>query len=280
MNGNRPAVIVPAHNEEVVITRTLTTLLRSAEPGEFEVFVVCNGCHDRTAERVRADFADVNVIELTEASKTAAINAGIQASNAPKVMLLDADIELSTDNARALINALDAPGIEAAIGHMSIDDSGSSWLVRSFYRVWAQHPYLKNGKFAAAIAISKSALDRIAELPSVVADDTYLQRMIPADRVAVVETVHFLARVPKSLRALIRVRSRIHRGNRELQQALPSHTQAPKRQARQLAGEVWQRPSLWLHVPCYLTVAVAARLLSTNGNQTWERDLTTRSTAS
>ena len=36
-------VIIPAHNEASVIRRTLSTLLRPASAGEFEVIVVCNG---------------------------------------------------------------------------------------------------------------------------------------------------------------------------------------------------------------------------------------------
>ena len=64
-------VIVPAHNEEAVIGRTLRALLGSAAPGEFEVLVVCNGCTDRTAALVRSEFPSVRVLERSEASKTA-----------------------------------------------------------------------------------------------------------------------------------------------------------------------------------------------------------------
>ncbi len=125
-------VIVPAYNEEAVILRTLSVLLADAEAGEFDVTVVCNGCHDRTADIVRRAFKAVRVIELAEASKTAAINSGLRSVGDNGVLLLDADIEISTKSARALINALGRPGKEAAIGFMHIDVEGASWPVRSF----------------------------------------------------------------------------------------------------------------------------------------------------
>jgi glycosyltransferase involved in cell wall biosynthesis len=53
MSSPTRSIVIPAHNEEAVIARTLATLLRTAMPREFEVIVVCNGCSDRTAETVR-----------------------------------------------------------------------------------------------------------------------------------------------------------------------------------------------------------------------------------
>jgi glycosyltransferase involved in cell wall biosynthesis len=276
MNDAPTAVIIPAHNEEAVIERTLTTLLRSAKPGEFLVYVVCNGCGDETAKRVRNTFPEVTVLELTEASKTVAINAGLRASRAARVLLLDADIELCTQDARSLTSALDDPAVDAAIGHMEIDDSDSCWAVKSFYRIWAHQPYLKDGKFAAAIALSRSVLDRIGELPKVTADDTYLRQMISKDHTVVLDQVRFRARVPKLAATLIRVRARVHRGNRELRRHLPDGSSPPAKRGWQFAGEISKRPALWLDVPCYLAIAVASRFLAAKGPQSWERDLTTR----
>jgi glycosyltransferase involved in cell wall biosynthesis len=277
--AERPtAVIVPAHNEEAVIGRTLDTLLRDARPGEFRVIVVCNGCRDQTAEYVRRKFADVDVIELPQASKTAAINAGLGVARDADVLLLDADIELSTVSARSLVGALAAPGIEAAIGHMRTDVCGSSWAVRAFYRVWAEHPYLGSGKFAAAIALSNQAVQRIGKLPDVIADDTYLRRMFAKERIAVVDDVHFLVRVPRSLTALVRVRSRIHRGNRELSHVLPAQPHSSRKQALELVRRVCRQPAKWIDVPCYVMVGVAARLFAMTGNGNWERDLSSRQT--
>lgn len=46
------SVIVPAHNEEQVIGRLLEQLLDDPDGG-LEIWVVCNGCTDRTADVAR-----------------------------------------------------------------------------------------------------------------------------------------------------------------------------------------------------------------------------------
>ena len=270
------AIIVPAHNEAAVIIRTLTGLLHDAMPGEFSVTVVCNGCTDRTAALVRRHFDTVNVIEISEASKTAAINAGLRAARNTDVLLLDADIEISAAEVRALLDALATPGIEAAIGHMRIDVEGGSWPVRAFYRVWSRHPYVARGKFAAVIALSKTAVGRIGLLPRVIADDTYLWRQFAPQNIAVVDGVSFTARVPRTLAALIRVRSRVHRGNRELDRVLARQSRFPGHRQRGLLGALVRHPAAWVDLPCYVAVSLAARLLAVAGKRTWERDLTSR----
>ena len=268
-------VIIPAFNEEAVIERTLDVLLGDAESVEFEVIVVCNGCNDDTAASVRSKFPRVTVVEIEEASKTAAINTGISTASAGPVLLLDADIELDTRSARAMIAAVIRPGIDAAIGHMSVDTEGADWIVRAFYRVWMEHPYLRNGKFAAAIALSPTGRIRIGTLPAVTADDTYLRRIIPTDRVAVERSVSFRVRAPRTIRSLLQVRSRSYRGNRQLSNYAQTNEQP--REARGLLFNLSLKPVLWLYVPIYLAVTLSARGLSYyNSGIRWERDLTTR----
>ena len=270
-------IIIPAHNEESVIGRTLGALLQQARANEFGVIVVCNGCSDGTAAFVRRRFPSVTVLERDEASKTAAINAGIGASSGGPVLLLDADIELDTGGARALLEAVRRPGVEAAIGHMVAGTDGAHWLVRAFYRVWMEHPYLRNGKFAAAIALSSAGLARLGTLPRVTADDSYLRRLIPSERVAVVDSVRFLVRTPRTVRSLVRVRSRSYRGNRELEALDSCHRADLSGEANGLLRRIAVRPKLWPDACVYLAVTLAARGLSrrTNGPR-WERDLTTR----
>jgi cellulose synthase/poly-beta-1,6-N-acetylglucosamine synthase-like glycosyltransferase len=273
------AVIVPAYNEEQVIVETLEHLLREAEAGEFEVTVVCNGCRDRTAEVTRNAFQEVNVIELSEASKTAAINAGLETVRSPKIVLLDSDIRISTDDCRALVKALDDPDADAAIGHMVVDDDQCTRSVKAYYRVWTTHPYVRRGKFAAAFAVSKKAMDRIGALPDVIADDTYLKRMIPGERTLVVDNVQFRVNAPRDVATLIRVRSRVQRGNRQLEKHVPRTTHASRSDFRDFLAAVLRRPALWIDIPAYLAITIASRLLALKPTSVWERDLSTRQAA-
>ena len=276
MNHSPIAVIVPAFNEEKVIAGTLEHLLSDAKAGEFEVTVVCNGCHDQTAKVAKKASGDINVIELAKASKTAAINAGLQAVRSSKIVLLDSDIRISTDDCRALAGALDGPGVDAAIGHMDINDSGCARSVKAFYRVWTRHPYVRNGKFAAAFAISRDAMDKIGLLPDVIADDTYLKRMIPNDRVAVVDGVHFCANVPRDIATLIRVRSRVRRGNRQLAHYAPRRKLTSADNKGEFLLSICRQPALWKDIPAYVLVTIASRILALKSTSVWERDVTTR----
>jgi glycosyltransferase involved in cell wall biosynthesis len=280
MKAHRCTIIIPAYNEESVIGRTLDVLLEGARTGEFEVIVVCNGCIDKTAAFVRNRFPSVTVMERDEASKTAAINAGIEAANGEAVLLLDADIELEAKAARALLEAVRTPGIKAAIGHMDVDTNNAHWMVRAFYRVWMEHPYLRNGKFAAAIALSPAGLVHVGSLPRVTADDSFLRRVIPPEQVSVVDSVRFLVRSPRTVRSLVRVRSRSYRGNRELD-SLDSCRQADfSDEAHGLVRHVASRPALWPAACVYFAITLAARGLSRRGTGVrWERDLTSRASS-
>ncbi len=272
-------VIVPAHNEEAVVGRTLTALLDGAVPGEFDVLVVCNGCTDRTADLVRAEFPCARVLELSQASKTAAINAGLRATAGAEILLLDADVELTAAAARALVAALRSQDADAAIGCMDIDDASSSPVVRGFYRIWKEHPYLSRGKFAAAVAISRAATDRIGELPAIVADDSYLWRSIPEKRTVVVDSVRFRVRVPRTLGALVRVRSRIHRGNRQLDRLVERRAQEQVTPKLDFLRRVLARPSLWCAFGCFVMVGCVARARSRVTGPVWERDSGSRQSA-
>ena len=99
------SVIVPAHNEASVVGRALDSLLHEAEPGEFDVIVVCNGCTDDTADTARTR-AGVRVVEIQTASKVAALNAGDEHAQGFPRIYLDADIELSTESLRLVRDAL------------------------------------------------------------------------------------------------------------------------------------------------------------------------------
>ena len=269
------SVVMPAHNEAAVISSSLKALLLDARSGEFEVIVVCNGCSDQTAEIVREGFPSVRVIELERASKTAALNAGLQAATGENVLLLDADIVLQRASAMALLSALEQRGKSVAIGRMSIDVEGASLMVRAFYRVWLLQPYLKVGKFAAAIALTGSAASRLGSLPEVIADDTYLKRQFAEAQVARTQA-SFTVRVPRTLASLVRIRSRSYRGNAQLSAHAPIGARERYRPLIGFAVSLIRRPSLWPCVPVYTAVNCAAKIRAWFSTTRWERDLTSR----
>lgn len=92
------AILVAAHNEELVINKTITSAA-SLVPAS-QIFVASDGSTDTTAQLVRA--AGANVVELNpNRGKAGALSAAIDhfelAKNFEVVMLLDADTQLAPD---------------------------------------------------------------------------------------------------------------------------------------------------------------------------------------
>ena len=120
------SVVIPAHNEQSVLSRCLEALLADAEPGEFEVVVVCNGCTDETATVARGFGDSVQVCGIPVASKIAALNEGdARVSGFPR-FYLDADIVLGTRELRTVADALDDQPLMVAAPRPVVDLNGAS----------------------------------------------------------------------------------------------------------------------------------------------------------
>src|SRR3954469_23894543 len=91
MNEAKPvmiSVIIPARNEEEFLPATLRALKQQLYRN-FEVIVVANGCHDRTAEVAREMGA--RVFEFEHRGLGAARNFGGQEAQGQILVFLDAD---------------------------------------------------------------------------------------------------------------------------------------------------------------------------------------------
>src|SRR6267378_4999665 len=135
------SVVIPAHNEEKVLARCLDTLLADAEPGEVEIVVVANGCTDSTVEIARSYGNRVDVIEIAEASKHAALNAGDGAAAVFPRVYLDADITICAEAIRSVVDDMDRTGALVGAPRATIDFDGCPAIIRSFYRVWCETPW-------------------------------------------------------------------------------------------------------------------------------------------
>jgi glycosyltransferase involved in cell wall biosynthesis len=104
-------VVVPAHNEEAYLGRTLEALKRV--PTISKVIVVDDGSLDGTSAVAKAH--DVGIITLKRnMGKSAALMAGVQKASSEYVLMLDADIGDSAIEITKLIDAYPA-GEDACI---------------------------------------------------------------------------------------------------------------------------------------------------------------------
>lgn len=274
-------VIIPAHNEERVIGRLLAGLLSDASAGEFEVFVVCNGCTDGTA-RVAGDYGpDVRIIDIDVASKDAALRAGDNAASGFPRLYVDADIEISTRSARAIVDALATPGILAAAPRRDLVMAGRPWTVRAYYAVWQRLPIVSVGLFGrGVVAVNEEGYRRIADRPALMGDDLYVHsRFESAERVVVAgarSTVH----TPRTLADLVRRRTRAALGNTELDQRSGGETTTTGASAARLLrlglAEPLLSPSILLFVGVTFVARGRARQLRKAGSIAWLRDDSSR----
>jgi hypothetical protein len=243
--------------------------------------VVCNGCSDGTANAARAFGHTVRVIEIEVGNKIIALNLANKAARYFPRLYLDADLELDTASARALLTAAADPDCHAAIGHMETDTAKVPWLMRQYYAVWSRHGYLRNGKFGGAYALSEAGCAHVGVLPPVINDDEYVRRRISAVRLRVLPVCRFRAHGPRTLRDLIAVRTRIHRGNRQLRELTRASSAAGRhpdeeKSTRRLLAAVTPRPQLWLGLATYLTVNAIAKLRARGRSGGWGRDESSR----
>ncbi|MFW0774826.1 glycosyltransferase [Paenarthrobacter nitroguajacolicus] len=278
MTGSHPsgAVIIPAHNEAGVIGRTLGALREVIEWGTVDVVVACNGCVDETAD-IASRCMGVHVVQVSEASKTAALNAADRATQRWPRLYLDADIEVSAAALRAVFAALEGTSLLAARPAFRYDTQGASALVKAYYRARTRIPGNAQRLWGAgAYALSFSGHERLGTFPALTGDDYYVDRLFSADEKAVLATEPVVVRTPRTCRALLSVLRRTYRGN--AQQDRVSGGASVGRTVRELLASV-RGPLTAFDAAVYVVFAGAGRRrpgVSRTMVAAWERDDSSR----
>jgi cellulose synthase/poly-beta-1,6-N-acetylglucosamine synthase-like glycosyltransferase len=105
-SGELPNVslIVPAHDEQLVIERKLANARELDYPSDrLELIVASDGSWDRTAELARAGGADL-VLELSRGGKVAALNAAVREATGEILAFSDANSYWQPDALRRLVD--------------------------------------------------------------------------------------------------------------------------------------------------------------------------------
>lgn len=279
------SVLVPAHNEGAVLRRTLDALCDGGLPAAGrEVLVVCNGCTDDTvavAEGAARDHAGVQVLEVPEPSKVAAVEAGnLELSRFPRIHL-DADVVLDGASASRLVAALAEPGVHAAAPRRELHREGSSLLVRWYYDVWERLPQVRAGLFGrGVVALSEQGQARVSALPRMMSDDLAMSEAFDDRERRVVEDAVVVVRIPRTTADLLRRRVRVVTGNRQADEAgvRGATSQSSSRSLLRLA---LAEPRLLPRVPVFLAVTLVARrrarkAIAAGDFHTWQRDESSR----
>jgi glycosyltransferase involved in cell wall biosynthesis len=274
------SVIIPAHNESRTIGRLLDALAPDSS-SDLDVVVVCNGCSDDTASVARS-FAAVHVHEIAVPSKSVAQAEGDRRAKHPVRAYVDADVTIARQDLEHLAAALDEPGVLAVAPRRSLDTSGASWVVRSYYDVWEHLPQVSAGLFGRGVVVlSPEGRERLDAAPAVMSDDLLMSEMFAPQERRVIPDATVIVRVPRTLADLVRRRIRVATGTAEMDQ-LGLRTTGAKTSLRTLFRLARTSPRLGWKVGVFLAVTVVARAqagrrVRSGDFQTWLRDESSRS---
>lgn len=227
--GPLASIVVPAHNEEAVLGAFLDRLAPLIEENKAAVYVVCNGCTDATA-RVAGSRTGVNVYELAETSKVAALRQGdrLAGQQFPR-LYLDADIVVSAATVERVIEQLRRGPALAAAPTLRVECSGRPWLVRGFYEfVMSSSPWVRDGMVGSGFyGLSEAGRARFGQWPDVINDDLFVRELFGDHERLSLADDYFSVEAPRTTWALVRAKARVHAGTRQLLRARASAAGAP-----------------------------------------------------
>jgi glycosyltransferase involved in cell wall biosynthesis len=265
-----------------VIGRLLEQLVSAAQPGEFDVIVVANGCTDDTAEIAAVCGPMVRVVSIPVPSKRAALVAGDQAALDFPRIYVDADVEIGAADIRALHAALGQQGALAAGPDRALTLAGCPWPVRWYYDVWTRLPEVRTGLFGrGVIGLSADGHARIAKLPPLLADDlAWSVAFAPHERLIVTEATA-VVHPPRTFSDLLRRRVRAAIGVAQVERVAGAPPSTARTRPTDVLSLVRQEPRMAPRAVVFLGVAILSRLRASRAVRrgdfsTWLRDESSR----
>jgi len=116
------SVIIPAFNEENVIAKSVTALLRSTYRN-FDIIVVDDGSRDGTYKVLENNFyhnAKVGIFTQANGGKASALNLGISKTDAEIIVALDADTLFLPDTLEKLVRNFADKKVAAVAGNAKV----------------------------------------------------------------------------------------------------------------------------------------------------------------
>ncbi len=129
------SVVIPSYNARALLRRALRTL-QIAAPGA-EVIVVDGASADRSAEMVRDEFPDVQVLEYPNHGFAHATNRGIEATTREFVLFLNSDVFVNRAAIESMLRRVRMPnftkGSVGAVAPVLLNEDGSRQRAFGFY---------------------------------------------------------------------------------------------------------------------------------------------------
>jgi cellulose synthase/poly-beta-1,6-N-acetylglucosamine synthase-like glycosyltransferase len=120
------SIIVPAYNEEMVIIKSIQSLMKQSYP-YIEIIVVDDGSSDQTyklAQKLEFDKDNRSLVALKKENggKAKALNFGMEHSKGDLIMVVDSDSKISDDAVELMVKYFDDKQIGAVAGSVFISN--------------------------------------------------------------------------------------------------------------------------------------------------------------
>lgn len=274
------SILIPANNEDAYIRDCLGTLLASDPlPGgaPAQVIVMANGCTDATVDKAQSlgpAFAQkgwqLDVLDLAEGGKIAALNAGDAAALYDTRIYIDADIRVAPALMTQLAAVLDRAEPAYASGQIHVPPA-RSWLSTRYARFWQKLPFIaKDVPGCGVFAVNGAGRARWTVFPDIISDDTFARYHFAApERHGV--PAPFEWPITEGFANLVRVRRRQNEGLAEVRQLYPDLA----RKMETTTPDSGETLRLFLRDPLgfviYATVALTVRLPVFRNSGRWDR---------
>ncbi|AQQ54025.1 glycosyltransferase [Planococcus lenghuensis] len=227
------SVLIPAHNEGLVLDATLQAMNRLRYSGRLDVYVLDDRSEDDTAaiaQEYAAVFSRIHYIPVPEGApngKSRVLNYGISLISSDYFMVFDADNEPETDALEKLVQAAErTPDAAGAVGYVKTRNSGANVLTRMIgleFQVFqllmqcGRWALFKLGSLAGTnMLLRRSAIEEMGgyDVYALAEDAELTVRLNAAGyRLPVVPTSRTWEQEPETINALIRQRTRWLTGN-------------------------------------------------------------------
>ncbi len=162
----RVCILIPAHNEETVIAKTLDAMMNLEYPADkLEILVINDGSSDRTGEIVESVSTRDRRVKCYSVpkgeggkGKSRALNLGLKQTNAEIIAVYDADNQPLPNALNYLVaELLLHPDLGAVLGNFRTINRDRTWLTRFVS--------IETMSFQAILQAGRWAMFKVATLP-------------------------------------------------------------------------------------------------------------------
>jgi len=227
------AILIPAHNEGVVISDTLHAMSQLNYPGQLDIYVLDDASEDETAAIVRSYeqiFKRIHYVKVPPGSpkgKSRVLNYGLSVTESDYFLVYDADNQPEEGAVKILVETAETtPKAAGAVGYVKTVNANKNLLTRMiaiefqvFQLLMQSGRWLlfKIGTLAGTnMLLKRSILDEMGGYdPYALAEDSELTMRITAAGylIPVVPEARTWEQEPESMKVYIRQRTRWLIGN-------------------------------------------------------------------